>query len=422
MQTFDFIETAWNAVEKRRKDNDSRACNLYATSPRDWSNRMKGVIENFQIGVIDTACYSQINLGDAISEKEIISNDIVSKARSIFTEGRLVFSRAFKQLGMVPDGNWSSDGVSFDMPSRSHLRASQKCLIDSIFAHRKQGIWYLQAVVTNDELYKSKAEHTRHFMQEFVPRNGTTSLQMVLPDIDTGILQKATTMVSKWGGTGFAIREESFDDSISPLSRAYVRNLVAVDLASDSITPSNIAILALPMTMNLIPIAFVADMHTFGMLLYVMVTDVFSTIPFLIKGVELIRSSRPRNELLYSFFSGNSSLGTMQSWIVECTGEEQFRVVGILFVTIAISTSFIGIAFELWAKRYMTRKKSQYNDSTKVGGPFGMARLDFQVASPFRRRLRQPRSTGPNTSTNATSPVLSPSVERSATGLGYSVC
>lgn len=375
---FDYIEALWKVVEARRQKNDARACNLYKTISRDWPFRMISRLQVFQLGRVDQSCFSKVNMRTAISNGELLpttSDDLPT----LFSESKRLTNEAFHNARLVPDGNWSLNGRPYNMTFLTFVRSGQTCSVDNIFAYHVNGVWYLRAGVTNAPITESKPDYQRQFMQEFIPRNGTSSLQMVFPNIKTGQLEQATTIVERWGSTGYAIEVESFDDPRSPLALVYQQNLVAVDLASDAITISNVAILALPMVMNLIPLAFLADVHAFGMFIYIIVTDVFSTIPIFIKGVELIRSSQPTQNEAFAFFAGDADLGCMQSWVVQCKGEGKFRNVGIVFIVVSLSATVMGVALELWAKRYMYWKRAAAKDGREISGPFGKVALDYDI-------------------------------------------
>lgn len=375
---FDYIEKLWDVVASRRKNNDSRACNIYSTVVGDWPFRMTTRVKTFQIGEIDSTCFSKVDLRAAIRSREF-PRGTTRNLRKLFADSRRLTTEAFHKLKIVPDGNWPSDGKPYNLTFLTKFRSGQTCTIDTIFAHQQNRTWFLRAGVTNAPINESKPDFERQFMEEFFPRNGTHSLQMDLRNIKTDKREEATTIVERWSTTGYAIEDMNFDDPLSPLTHAYQRNLVAIDLASDAITISNVAILALPMVMNLIPIAFLADFHTFGMFMYIVVTDVFSTIPFFIKGVELIHSSQPTQEEVFAFFSGNEALGSMQSWVVQCKGEQKFRNVGIVFVVASLGAAVMGVALELWAKRYMYWKRARAKDPKDVIGPFGTMALEYDT-------------------------------------------
>lgn len=208
-------------------------------------------------------------------------------------------------------------------------------------------------------------------MHEYVPQYGTTALPMVHPSRLTGELENSSTITSAWGGSGKSVVTLKFDEMDMPLSMAFNENLLAIDIASDSITPSNIAILALPMAMSLIPVAFVADLNIVGMFVYILVTDVFSIIPFLIKGVELVQSALSKNTVMVYYHAGNVTIGNSQVYVVSCRGEGVFRKTGIVFISIALASMCLGILLELFAKRIMQTKRASKKNGSKVKGPFG---------------------------------------------------
>lgn len=375
LPAYDYIDKVWSVVDKRRSKNNSdpRACNLYNNDNTDWATIMSTRIEIFQIGVIDKSCFSQIDVMAAADENEI-SREIAQSARQTFINAQIAIKDAFGNMEIDIDGNWTK-GQFYTMRGRRWKRSGQECSIDSIFAHRKDSIWYLRAAATNIPRGIYAGAYGRHFIQEFIPRDGEESLKMPIQNINTGELEASTTVVTKWDGTGYSIEADSFDDPVSPLAQAFRQNIVEVDISSDATTPSNTAILALPMFMNLIPVAFVADPQVATMFVYILITDIFSTIPFLAKGIELIRASQPTQEVVFAFFSGNGTTGTMQSWAVDCAGERRFQQVGIAFVIVAILALVGGVVLEIWAKHYMQRKKQKQNGS--MSGPFGTVGLDI---------------------------------------------
>lgn len=59
------------------------------------------------------------------------------------------------------------------------------------------------------------------------------------------------------------------------------------------------------MVMNIMNFAYIAKMSTLVMFSYIVITDLFSTIPFLVKGTEMTQSRRPKSEVFAGFFAGN---------------------------------------------------------------------------------------------------------------------
>lgn len=58
---------------------------------------------------------------------------------------------------------------------------------------------------------------------------------------------------------------------------------VAAGQAEDALTPSNIGILALPMALNIIPVAMITDVSFVGRFVYTIMTDILTCAPFIIK-------------------------------------------------------------------------------------------------------------------------------------------
>lgn len=245
-----------------------------------------------------------------------------------------------------------------------------------MLAYRVDNSWYIRAVATNRPPSDSAPDPERQYLQEFVPRQGTSALTMCLESRKTGNLESSTTVTEAWRGTGYSIEPLEFDEVEMPLYMAYSENIISVDMASDAITPSNVAILALPMAMSIVPVAFVADLNTIGMFAYILVTDVFSMIPFLVKGIELIRSSSPTKTTIMFYHGGNETIGKAQIYIVNCRGEGYFKNTGVIFVAVAIGCALSGLALEIWALCIMKKRREKKQKGEVVLGPFGYAGFD----------------------------------------------
>lgn len=372
---FDYIDKVWEVVKKRQdEDNrDPRACNLYNNDANDWATIMTDHMKIFQIGNTSADCFSQVDVMSAADDDEF-SRQTARNIPQTFANTRKAIAHAFGAIKVSDDDeNWGT--TVFPMLDRRWKRSGQECHVDSIFAHRKNGTWYLRAAATNRKRNIFAPSYRRHFLQEFIPRQGREALTFNMSNIKTREWECSTTFVTMLEGTGYSVEADSFDDPVSPLAQAFRQNLVNVDISEDAITISNIAILALPMVMNFIPVAFVAHPHAAAMFVYILVTDIFSTIPFLAKGIELIRSSQPRREIVYAYFAGNNLTSTLQSWSVNCTGDHHFRSAGIAFVIVALLALLGGILLEFWAKHYMSRRAQRKQNSSN--GPFGTIGLDI---------------------------------------------
>lgn len=366
-QTFDIIDTLYNVIDTRRRTNNTNACNFHTGN--FWSRLTRDRMFIFQIAEIERECYSSINVATAIRNGELKPSSLLSNARAVIRNG---IDASFEATRKIPlptyNEDWQVPNTPFKMIGRSQNRHAQTCTIESSFAYRVRRQWYLRVVATNRPPLSFQPDFRRHLLQEFVPRSGKHSLHMVHRRLQDDQFENCTTLVAMWGGGGVAVEVQKFDDGLSPLGQAYRNNLVRVDLASDSVTISNVAILALPMAMALVPVAFIADLNMMGMFAYTLVTDVFSTVPFLIKGIELVQSSRPNSKVFSGQYAGNDSFGALQVWTAECAGQGEFRVMGIAFMVTALSVLVMGVSMEFWAKQIMKQK----DGPGKVGSSSGL--------------------------------------------------
>lgn len=372
-ETFAYIATLADYVQKRRATDHILACNLDALSP--WVSKVEKHLRFMQIGQLNASCNTAIDVRDAADIKKLPSY-FGSRARPLFEATRHTLHAAFADLSMPRNGNWTDKGAPFELRSEPRRREGQVCSMEIIRAIRHDARWFLSASVTNRPLHIFMPKGERHVLQEWVADTYGPSMTTLQYNLETERLENSTTFLTMWSGYGLTLAETDFDDPNSPVAQAFAQNLVAVDLAGDAITPSNIAILTLPLAMNLIPIAFIADMNTWAMLTYVLVTDLFSIVPFLIKGIELIRSAEPRQPVVFTFFAGNDTLAEMQAWAVECRGKEQFRYIGVTFVVIAVAALMLGLWLEVIANRYMARQRFDRGMQEKVPGPFGIVAMD----------------------------------------------
>lgn len=371
---FDVFERIASVIDDRRKDNHTDACNL--PTNLGWRKRAIKTTRNFQIGFMDETCFTSLNIRDAVESKELPYSDL-STARTIMHEAHTALYKAsFDAVGILArdNKNWSDRNAPYRLADIPQRRSEQTCSIEALSGYRVQGTWYLRSIVTNKPVSQVMPQKFRQFVIEWVPSEGNEALRMIHFNFSREgeeCLVNSSTIFNQWAGRGQKSAEGyDFESRVTAISAAYRQNLISVDIASDSVTVSNIAILALPMTMNIIPVAFVAELTFLGMFAYVVVTDIFSTVPFFVKGIELIQSSNPREEVVVAFHGGNKTLGSMELFSAVCRGKETFRVTGIVFVVFATFAMFFGVAFEIWAYRLMRHRLATAGPGVKVRGPF----------------------------------------------------
>lgn len=246
----------------------------------------------------------------------------------------------------------------------------------------------MRAAATNHPLHAFVPDGKRVFVEEFVRVDldhgpSITFQARAGESTQAGTGQRSvsngTTFVRTSGGiVPFAYVPMGVDENPA-LSEAMRLNEVAVDQARDAITLSNVAILALPMVVSLVPVAFIADLNTCATLLYVVFTDLLAVLPFLIKGVELVYTGSAQRGETVAYHIGSPELGLLEVWSVACQGDSSFQALGIAFICVAVGTMIVGLVLELVAANVMRRKRrrlaSQKLEKGEALGPFGDALL-----------------------------------------------
>lgn len=424
-EAFELIEQLDKVVQERRETNHTEACNIVYTSR--WTGNFRRLTPIFQVGSVEETCNARLDAGVAVKSGSL-GGSVTSGARQKILNVRQVLFEASKKgltedNDLLPtDGNWTR-GV-FELRPSERANDGQRCLMDSASAYFTNNRWYLRAGVTNHNVNDYIEDWRRQFIIEFVPHPSSNSsssedmesLRLIHPRPSDGRNERSSSIVLMWGGRaymGTTPNDDDFSDPISPVSQAFRENLVHIDQASDSITISNIAILALPMAMNLIPVAFIADITTLGSILYIVLTDVLSTVPFLIKGVELIVWAAPSKELVISFHGGDETLRLVEVMAVRCRGETLFQTTGIIFIIVGFVVMVLGIFLEVWANRYMKRLKKrramyselqkadlkqaekreslQSSPTSEVEGPFGRVVSEFTTTGLFGSQTQSAR-------------------------------
>lgn len=377
MPTYKLFDKISDIIEQRINTSSPEACSLRLDT--GWVQSSIKRVQIFQIGKFNDSCLSLVD-GNSIIDEKLVPSTFLSDTRSTIEDARAALLQATLESDLkYPDQNWTDKNAPYPLTRFDFERNGQTCSMVFMFGYRVNKRWYLLSSVTNRDTSVVLQDWERHLTHEYIPREFDQSLVMQHKQLGTETLVNATTLVAMWSGRGTpgTVNVDYLDDEDSALSAALRANEVAIDLASDSVTVSNIAILALPMVMTFIPVAFVADLEAVSMFLYVLLTDVFSAIPFLIKGIELVRSSANARSKVHAFHMGNSTLGQMEIWAATCAGEETFRVTGWVFVGVALFAIVGGILLEIGASMMISRRReaARKRGAEIEEGPFGPAVL-----------------------------------------------
>lgn len=381
--TYKLMSTLFDAFLAHRRNNPSKACNL--PEHHRWSQASGAQPRVFQIAEINQDCHSYIHIDEAVKRKELEAWTLHNLTNIIRT-GRSAFRNATVEAPFPKDGSWyENEFAPYESTARKELTIGQKCDLDAAFAFLINSRVYMRVAVSDNYGPLYMTDFQRQVVVEYVPSDFSAGLKMihrhyqpfVPPTEQNASMEYGTTLLMLIDGQfKLATQPSLFTDSYGALKRAAETAEDATDRGNDALTVSNIAILALPLAMNLVPVAFVADLTTAGLVIYIIFTDILSTIPFLAKGVELVLLGRPRGNFATAFFAGNESLAQIEVWSALCQSEPKFRNVGIAFIVTALVSMITGVLLEVGAMKYVYRRRIKMQSSARAHGPFGPALME----------------------------------------------
>lgn len=301
----------------------------------------------------------------------------VERGQFIEDAGKPIADIALAQVVTDPNAkNWTEAHAVF---KSKHSTLSQKCDVTGIGAVRVNGLWYLKTDITNELQSRFLANFRRQVIMEYT-RVGEDNkfadpllmrLQKRLPDgVDPEVTppevkEDTTTLLASFRGQA----DPSHFITISARNNPAVIDALGegdfyVQQAQDALTPSGIAILILPLSLGLVPIALLANVGTLFMLFYTLMSDVLTVIPLGIKGVELINISNRKfqSTLLRISSSVNgtqSETSVAEFWAAQCTAHDNVRAAGIVFLSMAIVFMILGVSAEFIARRAVKKRKAQ---------------------------------------------------------------
>lgn len=291
----------------------------------------------------------------------------------------------------------------------------KRCVVEKGFgvryhapgATRKQ--WYFIAGITNDIASVFFQEWERQYITEYVGVNGAgkfiTSLPVVVrPFAGAGnedsfsvntSREVHTTVYERWSGpVGLSSLYDMRITDVPALSVALEKADTDADQAIDATTPSNIAILALPMVLSIIPLSLISDVGTFGLLMYTLLTDVLTTIPFIIKGFELLRSGTRSHIADVTQFAGTKDgpWVVAETWVAECS-LQGVRTTGIIFIAVGFLFLAVGLIAE-WQARALRQRWAE-------NGSLDKSMREHLKASLLQHEFRQKHGLSPRQPSNA---------------------
>lgn len=275
--------------------------------------------------------------------------------------------------------DWESPDVSYNYPFR---RVAKRCVIHPTGSVRVDGYWYTVAIITNAPIQENLPLLHRQYLGEYIRVDDDGNLQnlrMICKKYDPNQAnftklekrQDTTTLFARLRGQANPSTFATLYPEKNPALRSALDKAdLSIQQASDALAPSNLALLLLPVALNLVPIALLAKVTTRKMLLYTLLSDVLTVIPLAIKGVELIWIGSQHHRAIAVKMTGalNGTLAesaAAEMWASECTSNSNVQPVGIVFLTLAVVFMIAGIGLEFWARNFVHRRAERREEMRK---------------------------------------------------------
>lgn len=295
-------------------------------------------------------------------------------------------SRIFSSRQDISDkvvGNWTSPDVGRNFVYRL---PSRECVVNSIYGIRKGPTWYLSTIVTNRQFTKNLPLFARQYLLEFTTTSGNGQLDAPLkmrlnirpPDGDNSahIRQNDTTtaLISDRGAMEPNYFGKVFAEDIPAYETALDMSNLNIQQVEDALTPSSLAILLMPLGLNLLPIGILTKVGTFSMFLYTIFSDVLTVVPLAIKGVELFVIGKQRQFASHIRMSSaaNGSLpetAFMELWTAECHSKKNIVTVGAVFLSLSLFFIVLGVLLEFWAMWFVSKRRRSENSAIYESAP-----------------------------------------------------
>lgn len=267
--------------------------------------------------------------------------------------------------------NWTDSDVLYRFPLN---RTSQRCVINPVGAIRPEEIWYTDTRITNypflqyvpfgDRLHVSeylystdnKLQNSFIFKSLNTRQDDSSLTGKNLPNRNT---TTAYTLDPSHPTPSTFQTMNALDNPA--LQVALEKSDIYVQQVEDALTPSSVAILFLPLALTLVPIASLAPVTTWAMLLYTLISDVLTAVPLATKGIELMAIGAQRHKAIVIRLSGStnvSSPGPAAAEVIaaECRALSYVRPTGVKFLITALFFMVFGVAMELIARNIRMRR------------------------------------------------------------------
>ncbi|CAN8069001.1 unnamed protein product [Agarophyton chilense] len=289
----------------------------------------------------------------------------VERIREVFEVGVKAVNRNSYRVMLETVGNWTyaKGGLSLEVEF-----ASQICELKNYGGFRLHRKWYHAVGATNEPGNRHLPDGKRKWLHEVhrIENGAVVAAAMTLP-INPGkgvfhnVTDRATTMMATWGGAvnpASQFEPSTVYDNLA-LAAAQEKGSRYAQQMEDVILGSNTAILALPLVLNLIPVSLITICEKWTMVIYVLLSDILTALPMLIKGIELLNIGNSNFTEIVTRIGDTHEEETIaiETWVATCRVQHDAKTIGIVFITTASVAMFVGVLLELIAYSLLSRAR-----------------------------------------------------------------
>lgn len=258
----------------------------------------------------------------------------------------------------------------------------QVCQLEALTLLHVQGRWALQNAGTNAPIQESQADYRRQYLSiiNTLILNGS-SVTMEGVNIPLTIRGETGNMEhSKWAGTaGLSLANPSYDNGQTTASLRE-RNSRSVDALRDTLLPSNIAILALPMAGNLVPSSALRLTTWKSLVFFIILTDFLTTLPFIIKGVELVVQARKVAATTLVFHMGRpGDVQYVDVFSQSCSLQTSSFAAGWVFISFGVGLLLLGTCLDIGTHKRDSVKRMKRRLSSRLRKSQSMSALQEEL-------------------------------------------
>lgn len=360
-------------IESKERNRTIKPCNSISAAWKIAAANYFGLN-----GWPDPALDCITDIHDDIFEKGALPKFSIKKIYDAILHRGAYMRRNAKGIAKNLGTDWTAPDIIFNSEYRT---TSQKCVLHTAVFIFMEERWHIVNHITNENKIRQLPDFARIGIEEVAALDGVqfrAALNVQLdkhpsepPSENTIDIERSQDLGSsrisyfRGSSTTFGIKRFFPEENLAIID-ALEKSNIFIQQAEDALTPSSIAILVLPLGLNLVPIALLAEVSTLTALLYTLMSDVLTVIPLGIKGLELMSIGRQRLRSVVMRISStldvnkkDTAAAAADLWTAECRSKDKILPIGVLFLVLSIVFLVGGVIAEFVARNYVKRRRKR---------------------------------------------------------------